>query len=137
MRGKRIRIPGSTTARGRGGMPQDLTQLAAESVLGLEHGFWGSVAAGATFRSCGRKRTRPGRAVIARNRAGLDEAEKIVFAHYSWWGRGERTPVAASFADLSALWEGLGDGGELVVEWPSLRVLGAGRPLSPSRPAPR
>jgi len=133
VRGKRTRVPGATMALGRGGMPHDLIQLIAEGAVGLEHGFWGSVAAGATFRSCGRKRTKPGRAVIARNRAALDEAEQVVATHFARWQRGEPTPAGPHFDAIAPLWDGLGDRGALVVEWPSLRVVA----VRPSRLAAR
>jgi hypothetical protein len=54
VRAKRTRVPGSMMALGRGGMPHDLQQLVVEATLGLDRGFWGSVAGGATFRSTGR-----------------------------------------------------------------------------------
>ena len=36
---------------------------------------------------------------------------------------GAPTPTAARFDELSHLWDGLGDGGELRLEWPTLRLL--------------
>lgn len=122
VRGKRTRVPGSTMALGRGDLPHDLTQLIVEAVLGIEHGFWGCVAAGATFRSTGRKRTRPGRAVIAQHRHELDASEKMVGAHVRRWQSGLPTPAAAKLDEFSDLWRALPDRGALVVEWPSLRV---------------
>ena len=41
-------------------LPHDLTHFVVEAGLGLEHGFWNLVANGATFRSLGRRATRPG-----------------------------------------------------------------------------
>ena len=78
VRGRRSRAPGTPMALGRGGMPHDLLQMLVEGTVGIDDGFWGSVAAGATFKSTGRKRTRPGRAVIAQNRFGIDRAEHVV-----------------------------------------------------------
>ncbi|MGH9277629.1 MAG: hypothetical protein ACRD12_05925 [Acidimicrobiales bacterium] len=118
VRGKRSRVPGSTMALGRGGLPHDLVQFVVEATLGLDRGFWGSVADGATFRRTGRKRTRPGRAVIARNRHELDAAEHIVNEHYRRWMCGEPTPAAPALAAMRARWDALGDGGQLTVEWP-------------------
>ena len=123
MRGKRTRVPGVTMALGRGDMPHDLIQLVVEGAVRLDHGFWGSMAEGATFKSTGRKRTKPGREVIARNRDDLVQAEVIVGEHYTRWKKGRPTPAAAHFDDISPRWEALEDGGELVIEWPSLRVL--------------
>jgi hypothetical protein len=37
-----------------------LAQFVVEASLGLEHGFWNLVANGATFKSLGRRPTRPG-----------------------------------------------------------------------------
>jgi len=47
-------------ALGRNDMPHDLVQFVAETVVGLDLRFWGSVAAGATFRSTGRQMTKSG-----------------------------------------------------------------------------
>ena len=120
VRGKRTRIPGTTMALGRGGMPHDLTQLIVEASLGLEHGFWGSVASGATFRSTGRKRTRPGRAVIAQNRKSLDEAEHVAGDHVRRWISGAPTPCRQALDEFDRRWADLGDGEGLVVTWPTL-----------------
>ena len=123
VRGKRTHIPGTTMALGRGGLPHDLIQLIVEGSLGIEQGFWGSVAAGATFKSTGRKRTRPGRAVIAANRAVIAEAEGIVGEHLARWEQGFPTPAARHFDEVSRHWDSLADGGRVTIEWPSLRVL--------------
>ena len=55
--GPRRADPGSwdVDGPGRGGLPHDLVQMIVEGSVGIEHGFWGSVAAGATFESTGRK----------------------------------------------------------------------------------
>ncbi len=123
VRGKRTRVPGSTMALGRGGLPHDLIQMIVEGVAGLDRGFWGSVAVGATFNSMPVKRTTPGRAVIARNRHELDEAEKVVGEHYHRWKHGLPTPAAPYLDDIGRRWDALADGGQLVIAWPSLRVV--------------
>lgn len=110
-------------ALGRGGLPHDLVQMIVESTLEIHDGFWGSVSAGATFKSTGRKRTRPGREVIAANRGGLAAAEVVVGEHFARWQSGAPTPTAGRFEEISMLWAGLRDGGELTLEWPTLRVL--------------
>ena len=110
-------------ALGRGDLPHDLLQLVVEAALGIERGFWGCVDAGATFRSTGRRRTKPGRAVIAANRRELVDAERVVFEHVELWKAGEPTPAGPAIERFEALWAGLGDGVSLTVEWPSLRVL--------------
>jgi hypothetical protein len=122
LRGKRTRVPGTTMALGKGGMPHDLTQMVVEGALGIERGFWGSIANGATFRSTGRKRTRPGRAVISANRDHLATAEALVAEHLARWERGDPTPAGRLLQDIERHWSDLGDGDELLVEWPSLRV---------------
>jgi hypothetical protein len=106
--------------------PNDLIQMIVEASLGIERGFWGSVATGATFKSTGRKRTQPGRAVIATNRSAIAEAEGVVAEHLHCWQNGLPTPASGHFDNLSREWTSLGDGGHLTVEWPSLRLLAAG-----------
>ena len=123
VRGQRTRVPGTAMALGRGELPHDLVQLIVEGTMQITDGFWGSVAAGATFNSTGRKRTRPGRAVIATNRMGIAAAEAVVGDHYARWQSGQPTPTASRFDELSRRWADLGDGGELTLDWPSLRVL--------------
>lgn len=127
VRGKRTRVPGSTMALGRGDLPHDLVQLIVEATLGLDDGFWGSVAAGATFKSTGRKRTKPGRDVIRRNKVALDASEHIAGAHVRRWASGEETPVAAQLDRFAARWDGLDDGDGLVVTWPGLEDRGVRR----------
>lgn len=123
VRGKRTVVPGSTMALGRGGMPHDLEQLVVEAVVGLEHGFWGSVAEGATFRSIGRKRTEPGREVIRRNRVEIELSEHIVHDHLDRWRAGKHTPCADALTDFDARWRDLGDDESFTVVWPTLEVL--------------
>ncbi len=101
--------------------------MIVEASLGLDRGFWGSVAAGATFKSTGRKRTRPGRAVIAANRQTIGEAEGIVAEHLFRWQHGLATPTTRHFDELSRQWDRLADGEGLTVEWPTLRVLAQAR----------
>jgi hypothetical protein len=125
VRGKRTVVPGSTMALGRGGMPHDLEQFVVEAVVGLEHGFWGSVAEGATFRSLGRKRTKPGRETIRRNRVEIELSEHIAHDHVGRWRAGTPTPCADRLAEFDARWAALADGGSLTVVWPSLEVLPA------------
>ena len=123
VRNKRTRVPGSSMALGRGGMPHDLQHLVVEAAAGLDDGFWGSVAAGATFRSTGRKRTRPGRAVIARNRNGIAAAEQATGRHVAEWLAGRRTPVTEALARFDRLWRDLPAEGSFTVEWPTLRTV--------------
>jgi hypothetical protein len=108
---------------GRGVIPHDLVHLATEAMLGLEFGFWGLVARGATFRrGTDRRRTRPGRALIAVHRSDLHQAEALGNAHHQAWLDGRPTPLAPTFDRLARLWQDLPDGGSLQVEWPTLAV---------------
>lgn len=127
VRGKRTRIPGSTMALGRGGLPHDLQQMIVEAELAIVDGFWGSIADGATFNSTGRRRTKPGRDVIRRNKDGLDRSERVAGDHVRRWTVGEPTPTAASLDRFDAIWRSLDDGEGLVVTWPDLEHRGTRR----------
>lgn len=129
LRPPRTRVPGPVMAAG-GDLPHDLFTYVIEGALGIEHGFWGCLADGATFRTTGRKRTPQGRAVIARNAAALDEAEVRVNDVYFAWRRGEPTPVGAELDAMLERWSALGEGESLVVGWPSSA---AGRPAQLKR----
>jgi hypothetical protein len=61
------RFQGSTMAAraGHTDLPHDLAQFVVEAALGLEEGFWNLVANGASFKSVGRRQTKPGRQLIA------------------------------------------------------------------------
>jgi hypothetical protein len=91
----RRRLRGSTMAARSAGtdLPHDLAQLVVEDALGLDHGFWNLVANGATFDSLGRRRTKPGRQLIASYRSELNEAEEIVNAQVQSWRDGRPAPV--------------------------------------------
>ena len=81
VRGKRTRIPGTVMALGRGGISHDLAQYVVEASTGYQVGFWGLLSRGATFKSTGRKRTQPGRALIATHRPELGQSEQIAAIH--------------------------------------------------------
>ena len=100
-----------------GDLPHDLYTFAIEDALDLEHGFWGCVSAGATFKTLGRKRTPQGKAVIARHLDELDEAEARVNEIYFAWRAGRPTPLDEELDSMLDRWRALPDGGELVVEW--------------------
>lgn len=117
------RITGGHMPIGRGVIPHDLGHMATEAVLELEFGFWGLLARGATFRrGTDRRRTRPGRAMIAEHRPALQRAEALGNGHHEMWRRGQPTPVGATFDRLAAAWSALPDGGTLTVDWPSLAI---------------
>jgi hypothetical protein len=104
---------------GRGVIPHDLVHLAAEAHFGIEDGFWGLLARGATFKNgTDRRPTRPGRALIAENRVGLNAAEHLGNAHHTLWMQGERTPVSPTFDRLAEQWLAVPDLGTLIVHWP-------------------
>ncbi|MGN6692976.1 MAG: hypothetical protein ACTHN0_02270 [Aquihabitans sp.] len=116
LRPPRTKVPGPVMAAG-GDIPHDLVTYVIEDALGIEHGFWGCVADGATFKTLGRKRTPQGREVIARHAPELDEAEVRVNAEYFAWRRGEPTAVDAELEAMLARWRALGEGESLVVTW--------------------
>ena len=62
---------------GEKGIPHDLAQYVIEAETGYRDGFWELISKGATFKSTGRRRTKPGRAVIADHRDELAGAEKL------------------------------------------------------------
>jgi hypothetical protein len=79
-RNKRTRVPGTTMVAGKC-IPHDLAQYVIEASAGYRNGFWDLVAHGATSKSTGRRRTKPGRAVIAAHRDELAGAEKLAGLH--------------------------------------------------------
>jgi hypothetical protein len=78
--GKRSRVPGTLMGFGTEA-PHDRVQYVIEAATGYDVGFWGLVARGATFRSTGRRRTRPGRAIIAAHRDELRVSEQLAVVH--------------------------------------------------------
>ena len=117
LRPPRTRVPGPCMAAG-GDLPHDLATFVIERGLGFEHGFWGCVAAGATFRSLDRKRTPQGTAVIARPGAELDEAERRANEIHFAWRAGRPTPLDAELDAMLRRWRALEDGDALELEWP-------------------
>jgi hypothetical protein len=119
VRGKRTRVPGSVMALGRGVISHDLAQYVIEAATGYQHGFWGLLAKGATFKSTGRRRTRPGRAVIAAHRQDLVESEHLAAVHMAAWGAGEQTAVTEALSRAADQFFRLQRGERLRFEWPS------------------
>ena len=70
------------------GLPHDLAQYVVEATFGVTTGFWGLVARGATFKSTGRRITKPGRALVVAHRASLDAAERLAGEHVVPMARG-------------------------------------------------
>lgn len=120
LRPPRSIVPGPTMAAG-GDLPHDLYTFVIEDALDLEFGFWGCVAAGATFKTLGRKRTPQGKAVIAKHLADLDAAESRVNEIYFAWRDGTPTELDDELDAMLARWRALPDDGELTVEWPIVR----------------
>jgi hypothetical protein len=115
---KRRRFVGSTMAAGRD-LPHDLAHFVVEGALGLETGFWGLLARGATFKSVpGRRPTEPGRAIIRAHRSLLESAEGRVNVHVTAWREGRATPVRAALDAMLDRWRALPVGEELRLEWP-------------------
>lgn len=100
-----------------GDLPHDLYTFVIEDALDIAHGFWGCIAAGATFKTLGRKRTPQGRAVIARYVDELDAAEERVNEIYFAWRAGRPTPLDQELGSMLDRWRAVPDGGDLVVEW--------------------
>jgi hypothetical protein len=117
-RGKRTKIPGTIMARGKG-IPHDLAQYVIEAATGYRGGFWELVSKGATFKSTGRRRTKPGRAVIAQHRDELAGAERLAGEHLQRWRAGERSDVTEALTRVLEQWNGLSSSEYLRFEWPS------------------
>jgi hypothetical protein len=118
VRGKRTRVPGAVMGYGNG-PPHDLVQYVVEAATNYEHGFWGLVARGATFKSTGRRRTKPGRALIAAHRSDLASSEVLAGVHVAEWRAGKHTPVTAALDRALRQWRALGPDEVLVFDWPS------------------
>jgi hypothetical protein len=119
--GKRRRVPGALMGGYGQGLPHDLVQYVVEAATGYEHGFWGLVARGATFRSTGRRLTKPGRDVIARHREELRASERLAGAHVAQWQSGEQTPVTVALDGALSQWATVTPADMLTFEWPSTK----------------
>ena len=139
---KRRPFEGTTMASGRS-LPHDLAQFVVESTLRLPHGFWGLLAAGATFESVrSRRRTRPGRQMIRTHHAALVTTEHLVNGHVAAWRAQSPTPVGPALDAMLARWQALPVGAEMRVEWrvlptrtPRTPTSHASRPSTPSSPS--
>jgi hypothetical protein len=126
-RGKRTKVPGTIMARGKR-IPHDLAQYVIEAATGYRGGFWELVSKGATFKSTGRRRTKPGRAVIAEHREELAGAERVAGEHLQRWNAGESSQVTDALTRALDQWNGLSLGECLRFDWPS--TSGVVRPRS-------
>jgi hypothetical protein len=119
---KRRGFQGTTMASGRD-LPHDLAQLVVEATLGLQHGFWGLLAEGATFKSVpGRRRTLPGQRLIRQYREALDATEHLVNAHVTAWRTGASTPAGPALDAMVVRWRELPVGEELHLDWRSPKL---------------
>lgn len=100
-------------------LPHDLAQYVVEAATGYDRGFWGLVARGATFRSMRRRRTKPGREVIAAHHAELVQSENLANAHLASWHAGETNAITAVLNDALGKWRLVSRGDRLVFDWPA------------------
>jgi hypothetical protein len=121
-RGHRRIVPGTPWKDGGARLPHDLAGMVIEVELGLAGGFWSCVAAGATFKSLGRKVTKPGRQVIREHRAQLDEAEHAVHAVIGAWQSGVPTPVTDALERVASTWATVDAHSRLTISWPDLHT---------------
>jgi hypothetical protein len=119
-RNKRTRVPGAVMAAGKS-IPHDLAQYVIEASAGYHNGFWDLVAHGATFKSTGRRRTKPGRAVIAAHREELAGAEALAGLHMAHWRARRPSPVTENLDRALAQWNELLPGQRLLFTWPTAR----------------
>jgi hypothetical protein len=103
------------------GIPHDLGQYVIEAATSYENGFWGLVSKGATFKSTGRRKTKPGRQVIVEHRGDLADSEKLAGLHMALWAAGRDGPVSRALDEAMKQWVELGPGDVLVFDWPSPR----------------
>lgn len=115
---KRTVVPGSYMPVGKD-LPHDVGQYVVEAAAGIQNGFWGLIDRGATFKSTGRKLTKPGRDLIRDHRADLDESEAVAGGHLHDWRAGATTEVAVALQRAMEQWTALDPNERLVFEWPS------------------
>ncbi len=98
-------------------LPHDVVTFVVERELGIDDGFFATVAAGGTFRSLSKKRHAAGKAVIARNRTGIDRAEVVANTHWAEWLHGRPTPCANALDRALADWLATAPGESLTLSW--------------------
>ena len=120
-------------------LPHHLGQFVVEATLGLEKGFWGLLANGATFESVvGRRRTKPGRELIRAHHDALMETEHLVSGNVSAWRASRPTPAGPALDAMLARWRVLPVSDALHPEWatrhlPSVKHAQRGRLTSRRR----
>jgi hypothetical protein len=122
------RFQGTTMASGRD-LPHDLAQLVVEDTLWLQHGFWGLLANGASFKSVsGRRRTQPGQQLVRNHSEALNAAERLVNAHVTAWRKGAKTAVGPALDAMLVRWRALPVGEELRLDWLTRRLVPSRHP---------
>ena len=120
VRNRTIKVPGTLMGVGHSDdLPHDLAQYVIEAATGYRNGFWGLLAKGATFKTTGRKRTKPGRAVIATHRDELLESEQLAARSLTEWRAGATTPVTEALDRTLAQWRDLRTDQRIAFDWPS------------------
>ena len=120
VRNRGIKVPGTLMGVGRTDtLPHDLGQYVIEAATGYPNGFWGLLAKGATYKTTGRKRTKPGRAIIASHRDDLLESEQLAARHLTQWHAGATTPVTEALARAQQQWVALQTDQRIAFDWPS------------------
>jgi hypothetical protein len=114
------RIVGSGLGSDPRGLPHDIVTFLVERELGIDDGFFATVADGGTFRSMVQKRTTYGKSAIARNRHGLDRAEHEVHRVWSAWRAGRPTTCSSVLTSAKKEWMALPPGGEMTLTWPTV-----------------
>ncbi|MCZ7462285.1 hypothetical protein [Streptomyces sp. WMMC940] len=136
-KGPDVRLPAQSVGPT---MPHDLVHAVVETALGIDDGFWGAMARGATFQGfelvTPRRHRRSGMKVLRRGGAAVMAAELSVNWAYRVWrglateGRGVgRAPIDAEalartgprLSAAAARWAALPEGGELLWRWGSDR----------------
>lgn len=119
---KRRSFQGTTMASGRD-LPHDLAQFVVEATLGIQNGFWGLLASGATFKSVpGRRRTQPGQQIVRAHREALNATEHLVNAHVAAWRAGVSTPAGPALDAMLVRWRALPVEEQLRLDWLTQRL---------------
>jgi hypothetical protein len=113
------RIAGAILGRDPRHLPHDIVTFVVERELRIVDGFFGTVAAGGTFRSMAKRRHGDGKAAIARNRAGLNRAEHLVGTTWADWLAGRDTACNEALDATLDAWRSLPPGGQLTLAWPT------------------
>jgi hypothetical protein len=105
------------------GLPHDLVHYVVEGALGMQHGFWGCIAAGGSLRittASHRKGHGPrsGRGVLRMYASELGAAEDAIGRAVAARERREKTPTTHALDVMQREWNRVPLGGSLVLNWP-------------------